>query len=151
MLMKRHFSEHRQGGSSLLEVLVTMIVVALGLLGHASLIAVSAKDNHTAFMRSQATLLAYDIIERVRINQTLAKAGSFNIALGGAVGNGATIQLTELRDWRANIARALPSGDGSVNVDGSGNVTIVIQWSEVIKGATDGAITPTTFTTQTVI
>ena len=151
------FSVKHQRGSTMLEVLVTMIIVALGLLGHASLITTSIKANNTAYMRSQATMLSYDILERLRMNRTLAKASSFNITLGSAVPNGATIQLTELRDWRANIAQSLPSGDGSVMVDGSGTAIIVIQWVELVKGSAtastcaDGVATHTCFTTQSVI
>ena len=145
--MTQFFSGMRQRGTSMIEVLVTMIIVALGLLGYAGLMTVSIKDNNSAYFRTQATLLSYDIIERVRMNKILAKAGNFNIALGGAVPNGANIQLVELSSWRANIAQSLPSGAGSVSVDGSGKVTIVIQWIEMIKGSA----TPTNFTTQSVI
>jgi type IV pilus assembly protein PilV len=145
--MKKFSLGNDQCGSSMIEVLVTMIIVAVGLLGHAGLIGVSLKSNNSAYLRSQATLLSYDIIERIRMNKALAKAGSFNITIGGTVPVGTAIQLTELNDWRANIAQSLPSGDGSVSVDGSGNVTIVIRWIEIIKGSG----TPTNFTTQSTI
>ena len=142
----------------MIEVLVTMIIISLGLLGQASLLALSSKANNSAFMRSQATLLAYDILERLRLNRNLAVAGSFNInfAASGAdpsdnVPSGTAIQNVELRNWKTNIEQALSSGDGQVNVDGNGNVTINIRWSEVAKGASDGSITPTVFSTQSVI
>ncbi len=148
----------KQLGSSLIEVLVTIIIVSVGLLGQAGVIALSSKANHSAYMRSQATLLSYDIIERLRLNRTLALAGSFtiNFAASGSdpsdsVPSGTAIQNLELRDWKSSIESALPNGDGQVTVDGSGNATVSIRWSEVVKGASDGSITPTTFTTQSVI
>jgi len=156
--MAKHLFKRRQNGSSLIEVLVTMIIISLGLLGQAGLIAKSSKANNSAFMRSQATLLAYDILERLRLNRSLAVAGNFNInfANSGAdpsdsVPSGTAIENVELRDWKANIEQALSTGDGQVSVDGNGNVTIDIRWSEVAKGAADGSITPTTFSTQSVI
>lgn len=149
---------HKQRGSSLIEILITMIIVSLGLLGQAGLIALSAKASHSAYMRSQATLLSYDILERLRLNRTLALAGSFtiNFAASGddpsdSVPSGTDIENIELRDWKSNIENALPNGDGKVTVDGGGNVTIVIQWVEVVNTANDGSIPPTTFTTQSVI
>ena len=151
MIIKRFF-KNQQNGSSLIEVLVTMIIISLGLLGQAGLVALSSKANNAAFMRSQATLLADDILERLRLNRALAVAGSFNVVYGGTIPSGTAIQNVELRDWKANVAQALSSGDGQVSVDGAGNVTINITWSEVAKGSpVDGTITPTVFSTQSVI
>ena len=134
-----------------------MIIISLGLLGQAGLIAHSSKANNAAFMRSQATLLAYDILERLRLNRALAVAGSLNVnyaATGSDPSDGITgtaIQNNELRNWKSSIEQALSSGDGQVSVDGTGNVSINIRWSEVAKGATDGSITPTVLSTQSVI
>lgn len=155
--MTKGFLNSRQSGGSLIEVLVTMIIVSLGLLGQAGLISLSSKANNTAFMRTQATLLADDILERLRLNRALAVAGSFNVnyAVSGsgpsASITGTAIQNIEIRSWKLNIEQALPSGDGQVSVDGGGNVTINIIWSEVVKTASDGTITPTTFSTMSVI
>jgi type IV pilus assembly protein PilV len=159
MLMPKLFFKSRQNGSSLIEVLVTMIIVSLGLLGQAGLIGLSSKANNSAFMRSQATLLAYDILERLRLNRALAVAGNFNInfATSGvdpsdSVPSGTAIQNVELRDWKTNIEQALSSGDGQVSVDGIGNVTINIRWCEVAKNVDcSTASNQTTFSTQSVL
>lgn len=142
----------------MIEVLVTMIIISLGLLGQAGLIALSSKANNSAFMRSQATLLAYDILERLRLNRALAVAGGFNInyaASGSDPSDGVTgsaIQNNELRDWKTNIEQALSSGDGQVSVDGNGNVTINIRWCEVAKGVDCSTTTnQTVFSTQSAI
>ncbi len=158
-IKEQNLSRHiNQRGASLIEVLVTMLIVSLGLLGQAGIIALSAKVSHSAFLRSQATLLSYDIVERLRLNRAQAVAGNFTInyaATGsspsGSVPSGTAIQNVELRDWKTNLENSLPNGDGQVTVDGGGHVTINIRWSEVVKGAADGTITPTTFTTQSVI
>ncbi len=155
--MPKCFLNTQQNGSSLIEVLVTMIIISLGLLGQAGLISLSSKTNNAAFMRTEATLLAQDILERLRLNRTLAVAGSFNVNYAASGSDpsssitGTAIQNNELRDWKTSIEQALSSGDGQVSVDGAGNVTINIRWSEVAKGASDGTITPTVFSTQSVI
>lgn len=153
--MNYPISYQKNRGIGLIEVLITMIIIAIGLLGQASLIAIASKSNYSAYTRSQATLLSYDIIERLRLNRALAVAGSFdsNFDEDSSSYSDETIQESELLDWKANVEQSLPSGQAQINVDGNGNVTIDIRWSEVIKGSEsdDGTIEPTTFSTQTVI
>jgi type IV pilus assembly protein PilV len=155
MLMAKHFIKNGQVGGSLIEVLITMIIVSIGLLGQAALMAQSSKANNAAFMRSQATLLAYDIIERLRLNRALAIAGEFNVNYAAAGADpsdsitGTDFQDTEVQDWKSNIEQALTSGDGQVSCDGSGYVTINIRWCEVAKGVDCSAATnQTVFSTQ---
>lgn len=142
-------------GSSLVEVLVTMIIIALGLLGQASLMAVSSKANNAAFLRSQATLLSYDILERMRLNRALAVAGNFStdFSVESADITGDDIDKQELRDWKTRVEQTLPSGAAKISVDGNGNASVEIQWSEIAKGSEsdDGSIDPTTFKTYSAI
>ena len=61
------------GGFTLIEVLVTLVILAVGLLGIASLQLKGAQFNHDAVLRSQISTLAYDIADRVRLaGSTLA-------------------------------------------------------------------------------
>lgn len=57
-------------GFSLIEVLVSIVVLSIGLLGTAGLMSASLKNTNTAFYRSQATFLADDIVDRLRANLT---------------------------------------------------------------------------------
>lgn len=69
-------------GFSLIEVLVAVFVLAIGLLGLAGLQAKSLQFNYSAYQRSQATILAYDIIDRMRANlgEAQASPSSYDIA-----------------------------------------------------------------------
>ncbi len=60
-----------QQGFSLIEVMVTMLIVSIGLLGIAGIIMTSLKNSQSSYGRSQATLLANDIIDRMRANRGL--------------------------------------------------------------------------------
>jgi len=129
-----------QRGFTLIEVLVTVIVLAIGLLGLAGLQLTSLKYNHSAYMRSQATILTNDITDRMRANLTVATAGGYNIALGAVpaamtcegVGQNcstADMATADLSEWKQQLAGLLPSGDGSI-VQAGPLFTITIQWDD---------------------
>lgn len=58
----------KMNGFTLIEVLVAMVVLAVGLLGLASLQALALKDNQDAYFRSQANFLIYEMSDRIRAN-----------------------------------------------------------------------------------
>jgi len=98
----------KQTGFTLIEILVTVVVLAIGLLGLAGLQAAGLSFSSTAAQRSQATSLAYDIIDRMRANVNVARAGNYNIALGTATPAGATVAAIDLQQWRQAVINLLP-------------------------------------------
>lgn len=123
---------NKQRGFSLLEVLITLMIMSYGLLGIAGIITNSIKNNQSSYSRSQASLLANDIIDRMRSNKTTAEKSpyAYNLPLGGTPsGNG--VSLNDLTDWQESLAATLPSGTGSISLDGATKkVTIIIQWDD---------------------
>jgi type IV pilus assembly protein PilV len=61
-------------GFTLIEVLVTLVILMFGLLGIAGLMAKGQRASFEAFQRQQALALASDMAERIRGNQTQAVA-----------------------------------------------------------------------------
>ena len=124
----------KQKGFTLLEVLVTLVIVSFGLLGIAGIIANSIKVNQSSYARSQASWLANDIIDRMRANRIAAEVDSspYNLTLVAAPPGGATISATDLTQWRTALASTLPGGMGSVQIaDGlNRRVTVVVQWND---------------------
>lgn len=57
-------------GFTLVEVLVSMIILAIGLLGLASLQGISLKNNQDAYLYSQANALAYEMSDLIKANRT---------------------------------------------------------------------------------
>lgn len=120
-------SRRQQAGLSLVEVLVTVVLVSVGLLGIAGLQLTSVQNTNSAAQRFEATLLAEDILERMRANRSQAMVGRYDIAVGAGV-NSVGIAQDDLTEWRASLAQ-LPGGDGGVGFDGN-EVTITVQWTD---------------------
>jgi len=138
----------RQAGFSMVEVLVALLVLSLGLLGLAALQSTSMKATHSAHLRSQATLYAHDILDRMRANREAARAGAYDLALGDAapVCNPASYDLEDCdrAEWRADVS-SLPGGTGSIAFDVATQfVTVVVQWNDERAGGS----TTTSLTTQ---
>ncbi len=131
----------RQRGFTLLEVLVALLVLSIGLLGLAGLMASSLRNNQSAYYRSQATWLAYDVIDRMRTNRP--NAADYIVGIGGASVAGG-LAAADITDWKAMISNSLPGGDGSVALVAAGEartVTVVIQWNDARATAGDAAQT----------
>lgn len=65
--MRLHIKS-KVNGFTLIEVLVAMVIMAIGLLGLASLQALALKDNQAAYFHSQANFLLYEMSDRIRAN-----------------------------------------------------------------------------------
>jgi len=139
----------RSGGFSLLEVLIALVILSVGLLGIAAMLSTTVKSNDSAYMRSQATSLAYNVIDRMRANQNAAQNGDYDIAIGTAAPGSSTIcngalancsattladfDLTQWKQALASSANGLPAGDGSIAVNsvaGVFTVTVTVQWND---------------------
>lgn len=125
------------GGFTLIEVLIAVIILSIGLLGLASLQAHGLKNNHSAYLRSQAVTYGYDISERMRANRSAAVAGKYNIGIGDSAPGGSSTADTDLAAWLNTLAANLPSGDGATAINGR-VITITVQWDDSrAGGATD--------------
>ena len=61
-------------GFTLIEVLIAMLLLAVGLLGLAALQTSTLRSNLAAYNHGQATQLLYDMTDRIRANNCIAKA-----------------------------------------------------------------------------
>lgn len=117
----------KERGFSLLEVMISVFVLAIGLLGLAGLQLTSMQNGHSAFLRSQATLAAYSIIDDMRAN--LGNKDDYAINLAATASGTGGLAQDDINDWLADLAGELPAGDGSVAVNGN-RVTVAVQWSD---------------------
>lgn len=154
--MPKH-SLHKETGATLIEVLVAMVVLAIGLLGLAGLQATSIQSNHSAYYRSQATILASDLADRMRANRTEALTNAYLIDFPTSSTsndeNSGTSAQKDIAAWLNQLARTLPDGTGKVEKDDT-LVTISIRWNDTrgqIKASDDTKTHNETFAYRTEI
>jgi len=135
-------------GVSLIEALVALLVLSIGLLGLANLQLTAIRNAHSAHLRSQASILAQDILDRMRANR--ANATAYAITLSATAPTGSAVSDQDLADWLKALATNLPQGDGAISVAVGGNtttVTVTIRWDD--SRGLDGSTTQTwTYSTE---
>lgn len=140
-------------GFTLLEILISVLVLSIGLLGLAGLQTLSLRSNHSAYLRSQATLLAYDIIDKMRANPQVAQAGAYLTNFGDAPNSGtncetatcapANLAVFDLSQWKCmlgywntnttcsslSMSGSLPRGDGQITQNNN-IITVAVRYEE---------------------
>ncbi len=127
-------------GFSLIEVMITLMVIAVGLLGIAGLQLAGIRYTHQANLRYQAALQANNMAERISANGAGVALGAYNRISGLATDPGcsqttctpAQIAQLDTYEWNSRNAAVLPSGMGRVNGNGNHSLfTITITWIEM--------------------
>lgn len=146
-----------QRGFSLIEILVTLLIVAIGLMGTATMQLTGLSSNQGAYLRSQASILVYDMADRMRLNADGALNGhydnfKFDVSspnLGSLKSGAGTCTTdpsgcnteaqssTDKYEWAQNIIGAasgnvlLPGAVGSVSKGNEGVFTVSVSWEEL--------------------
>lgn len=144
----------RTKGFTLIEVMVAVVILAIGLLGMATLMVQSLQSSESAYSRGQATVLAYDIIERMRTNKVLdpnntpqtfrvsqaTLSNAYALANPTACPNttcpanceGTEKAVSDLSQWCAALTTSLPNllPSTSITRNAGTTYTIVIEWQE---------------------
>ena len=137
----------RQSGLSLIEVLIAVLIMAVGLLGIAALQAVTLRNSQSAFDRTQATVLSYAILDAMRANATAARATSYNVGMTCTIpAAGGTLVSHDHNTWISSIKATMgDSACGSIAC-ASNICTITIRWND--SRATGGDANETLTTTS---
>jgi len=138
------------GGYVLLEALIAVVIAAVGFIGAARMQTLGLAMNNSTQVRQKATLLGYQMADRIRANQAGVSARAYDRPSAGATAclvaaSGCTpaqLAAADVGEWNSEIASQLPGGTGVVCVDstpddgaatapdcdGVGNVIAVKLW-----------------------
>lgn len=142
----------REAGVTLIEVLVAVLVLAIGMIGTVGLQGVAKYGNFEALQRTQAVLIARDIAERMSANRQLNtlddyigtyNGKSFSSSPKSCLGSTANCSPAELADWDTyqfdlailGVSQVIDGKNvgnmvdavGCIFVNG-GEVTVAISW-----------------------
>jgi type IV pilus assembly protein PilV len=146
--------KHTQQGLTLIEVLIAMLILAVGLLGMASLQVRAVQDTSNSSFRSVAIYYANDMADRIRSNPA-GEAGNLYTSVNGGSEQTACLTTTGCNssamathdkwEWQRNIAAALPAGTGALSRSGE-VYTVTVSWTDrVEQGANNTATSDVNF------
>lgn len=120
-------------GFTLLEVLATLLLLSVGLLGIATLYLESLRVSRLALHRTQAVTLAADLADRIRANRDPASAYACGDPCQPDAGGNA-LAVADLASWLENVAAQLPDGTGEITFtaatnDAPARYTVAVRWS----------------------
>jgi type IV pilus assembly protein PilV len=149
----------KQGGFTLLEVLIALLVLSIGLLGLAALQTLGLRSNQMASMRTLATHYAYDMTDRLRANPEGVDANQYVFTYDPgsppayppttdcrtATCTPAEMAAFDISLWTNTLEQTLPSGRGAISQTVTAGVTthtVTIFWDEERTGATGTSCGP---------
>lgn len=135
---------NKQSGAGLIEVLTSMLVLSVGVLGMVSVQSKSVQFNQGSMFESKAAILAADIMDRMRANPSEASRYQIGLndsspshidcAASTADCDPGELARFDVATWRTEIATAIPQGSGEITeLAGPGGMsvyTITIQYED---------------------
>ena len=109
----------------MVEVLVSLFILSIGLLGLAALQTVGLQYNRQSYQRTQAVIQAYDILDRMRANPAGETNGDYNNISLGSTPSASTdcanssctpdqMATYDINQWNTMNAALLTDGQGAV-------------------------------------
>ncbi len=126
-------------GFTLVEVLVTLVIFSVGMLGLGGLLATVLRASSSAIYRTQAVSLAADFADRIRANRNAGAAYEAAAADHNCYGRGdidcspVDLAANDLLVWQAQVAAQLPGGVATVAVASNplpATYLITVAWTE---------------------
>lgn len=159
----------KRNGFSLIEVMVSLVILVIGLIGIFNLHLVAKKGSFESFQQTQASYYANDIINRMRINSSelanyagtftgssISSAKACDVDVGvNTICTNAETRNWDLFQWERAFAGENEKSSDNTNVGGldsatacisivGTNVTVVMTWKGV-RSTSDGTDGQSTF------
>ena len=113
-------------GLTLIEVMITVLILASGILGTAALQSRSLKFNNQAYLNTHASMLAYDMLDRIIANKAYSIDGAGYSASRGNIPSSYPVDCEtgtcepdelatyDIDQWKFLLNQHLPNADGTI-------------------------------------
>jgi len=132
----------RAAGFTLLEVLVSLLLIAVSLLGASAMLLRVQNDTYSSLLRTEATVFAMDISEKMLANKDNVIANPANYTISGtsvpscasfSASSAVSVDVRDISEFYCMIKRTLPSGSATITPDATTNpskLNITVQWDD---------------------
>lgn len=139
-----------QQGAGLVEVMVAVLILAIGLLGIAAMQAAALRNSQSSLERSQGIINTYAMIDAMRANVLEVRSGAYELAETCAVPVGATASVAEsdIAFWLDNLQANL-GGQACGEIDCEDSQCVVtVKWDDT-RGT--GGVGDLSFSTEVIL
>jgi len=134
---------YREKGFSLLEVMIAMVIFAVGILGLAGMQVIALENSYESISRNQAIILAYSMSDRMLANRQAKNSylisnnatATLNSNCNTIKCNSTEIVAFDLSQWKQNLSSQLINGSGEIT-GAFPSYTVTVHWDEDRTGAT---------------
>lgn len=117
-------------GVGLIEVLVAVLVLAIGLLGVAAMQATALRNSQSSLERSQGVMHIYTILDAMRANPDAARSGGYNMGMTCVAPAAGSLVTSDQRQWITVLQQNLGANAcGQVNCVAA-VCTITVRWDD---------------------
>ncbi len=134
---KNIYSSYRSRGFSLVEVLISIVILTIGILGMVGMQAAALQANREARLQSSAVVLARELADMIRGNKAVGVLTTSNPYLGAFTAplaatteeyclnvassctNNTQVANAQMTEWLARVNAELPGAQVTTCVDGS--------------------------------
>ncbi len=136
---------HMQAGFSMIEVLISLVLIAVAMFGHAGLQLNAMKFAKSGASRMQAAFLSNELAERMEANKAGSVGGNYVVAnvtstpstsatdCATTACNASALAAYDLAEWTARVAATLPAASWQITNPAAGNPStyrIVVNWED---------------------
>lgn len=134
-----------QKGVSLIEVMVSVLVLGIALLGIAAMQATALRNGQSSLERSQIVAYTYSAIDAMRSNRQEALAGAYNTdGMECSVPGGGSLAQDDVSRWLTSLKNGITKDPDDESVCGqiacaAGLCTVTVQWDDTRGKQSDAA------------
>lgn len=123
--------QSKSSGFSLIEVMVSVLILSIGMLGIAAMQATALRNTQSSMERSQAVIHTYAMLDSMRANVTAARANQYNVAWTCASPAATSLVTRDIADWITSLRTGSGLQDGCGQINCINNVcTVDVRWND---------------------